>query len=184
MLIRCFVILWRRKRDSNPRNSYPFTAFRVRPVRPLRHFSSDWSTAKLRRIFLPAKAQCQKMKKPNGHEKKEFALWRRKSVRAERKQSYPKGERVGEVHGFSAVLAEFSKRLAEISASTADFRRMRLCVSGCDKGRFFSIREELQSVCAVSRMVKQKTPPTACVVGGAMKGGPEWAFLMMRTYFL
>ena len=29
----------RKKRDSNPRNSYPFTAFRVRPVRPLRHFS-------------------------------------------------------------------------------------------------------------------------------------------------
>ena len=85
---------------------------------------------------------------------------------------------------FCARLVEFSKRLAEISASTADFRGMRLCVSGCDKGRFFSIREELQSVCEVSRMVKQKTPPTACVVGGAMKGGPEWAFLMMRTYFL
>ena len=116
------------------------------------------------------------MKKPNGHEKKEFALWRRKSVRAEKKQSYPKGERVGEVQGFAAVLAEFSKRLAEISASTADFRGMRLCASGCDKGRFFSIREELQSVCGVSRMVKQKTPPMACVVGGAMKGGPEWAF--------
>ena len=29
----------RKKRDSNPRNSYPFTAFRVRPARPLRHFS-------------------------------------------------------------------------------------------------------------------------------------------------
>ena len=92
------------------------------------------------------------------------------------KRSYPKGERVGEVHGFSAVLAEFSKRLAEISASTADFRGMRLCVSGCDKGRFFSIREELQSVYEVSRMMKQKTPPTVCDVGGAMKGGPEWAF--------
>ena len=166
----------RRKRDSNPRNSYPFTAFRVRPVRPLRHFSSDWSTAKLRRIFLPAKAQCQKMKKPNGHAKKEFALWRRKSVRAERNKATPRAKEWGRMHGFSAVLAEFSKRLAEISASTADFRGMRLCVSGCDKGRFFSIREELQSVCGVSRMVKQKTPPTACVVGGAMKGGPEWAF--------
>ena len=111
-----------------------------------------------------------------GTRKKEFTLWRRKSVRAEKKQSYPKGVRVGEVHGFSAVLAEFSKRLAEISASTADFRGMRLCVSGCDKGRFFSIREELQSVYEVSQMMKQKTPPTACVVGGAMKGGPEWAF--------
>ena len=184
MLIRCFVILWRRKRDSNPRNSYPFTAFRVRPVRPLRHFSSDWSTAKLRRIFLPAKAQCQKMKKPNGHEKKEFALWRRKSVRAERKQCCPKGERVGEVHGFSAVLAEFSKRLAEISASTADFRGMRLCVSGCDKGRFFSIREELQSVCGVRRMVKQKTPPTAVCRWRSYEGWPGMGFQMMRTYFL
>ena len=29
----------RRERDSNPRNSYPFTAFRVRPDRPLRHLS-------------------------------------------------------------------------------------------------------------------------------------------------
>ena len=34
----CFVIL-RRGRDSNPRNSCPFTAFRVRPDRPLRHLS-------------------------------------------------------------------------------------------------------------------------------------------------
>ena len=88
------------------------------------------------------------------------------------------------IRGKSAVLPENSTSTAEISASTADFRGMRLCVSGCDKGRFFSIREELQSVCEVSRMVKQKTPPTACVVGGAMKGGPEWTFLMMRTYFL
>ena len=100
----------------------------------------------------------------------------KKKRESREKTKLPKGERVGEVHGFSAVLAEFSKRLAEISASTADFRGMRLCVSGCDKGRFFSIREELQSVCEVSRMVKQKTPPMACVVGGAMKGGPEWAF--------
>ena len=29
----------RRDRDSNPGNSYPFTAFRVRPDRPLRHLS-------------------------------------------------------------------------------------------------------------------------------------------------
>ena len=107
---------------------------------------------------------------------KRICIVAKKKRESREKQSYPKGERVGEVHEFSAVLAEFSKRLAEISASTADFRRMRLCVSGCDKGRFFSIREVLQSVCEVSRMVKQKTPPTACVVSGAMKGGPEWAF--------
>ena len=119
-----------------------------------------------------------------GTRKKEFTLWRRKSVRAERKQSYPKGERVGEVHGFSAVLAEFSKRLAEISASTADFRGMRLCASGCDKGRFFSIREELQSVCEVSRMVKQKTPPTAVCRWRSYEGWPGMGFQMMRTYFL
>ena len=31
--------LQRKVRDSNPRNSYPFTAFRVRPVRPLRQLS-------------------------------------------------------------------------------------------------------------------------------------------------
>ncbi|CCZ99362.1 resolvase domain [Alistipes sp. CAG:157] len=30
---------WRKERDSNPRYSYPYTAFRVRPVRPLRHLS-------------------------------------------------------------------------------------------------------------------------------------------------
>ena len=29
----------RKDRDSNPGNSYPFTAFRVRPDRPLRHLS-------------------------------------------------------------------------------------------------------------------------------------------------
>ena len=176
MLIRCFVILWRRERDSNPRNSYPFTAFRVRPVRPLRHFSSDWSTAKLLRIFLPAKARCQKMKKPNGHEKKRIYIVAKKKRESREKTKLPQGRKSGGGAWIFAVLAEFSKRLAEISASTADFRGMRLCVSGCDKGRFFSIREELQSVCEVSRMVKQKTPPTACVVGGAMKGGPEWAF--------
>ena len=34
----CFVVL-RRGRDSNPRYSCPYTAFRVRPVRPLRHLS-------------------------------------------------------------------------------------------------------------------------------------------------
>ena len=31
--------LLRRERDSNPRYSYPYTAFRVRPDRPLRHLS-------------------------------------------------------------------------------------------------------------------------------------------------
>ena len=31
----------RRDRDSNPGNSYPFTAFRVRPDRPLRHLSKS-----------------------------------------------------------------------------------------------------------------------------------------------
>ena len=30
----------RRERDSNPRYSYPYTAFRVRPDRPLRHLSN------------------------------------------------------------------------------------------------------------------------------------------------
>ena len=29
----------RKERDSNPRYSCPYTAFRVRPVRPLRHLS-------------------------------------------------------------------------------------------------------------------------------------------------
>ena len=36
--VTCFSIQ-RRGRDSNPRNSCPFTAFRVRPDRPLRHLS-------------------------------------------------------------------------------------------------------------------------------------------------
>ena len=34
--------LLRRDRDSNPGNSYPFTAFRVRPDRPLRHLSKNF----------------------------------------------------------------------------------------------------------------------------------------------
>ena len=34
-----FICPLRRERDSNPRNSCPFTAFRVRPDRPLRHLS-------------------------------------------------------------------------------------------------------------------------------------------------
>ena len=32
-------LFWRKDRDSNPGNSCPFTAFRVRPDRPLRHLS-------------------------------------------------------------------------------------------------------------------------------------------------
>ena len=35
----CFVCFLRKGRDSNPRYSYPYTAFRVRPDRPLRHLS-------------------------------------------------------------------------------------------------------------------------------------------------
>lgn len=34
----------RKDRDLNPRNSYPFTAFRVRPDRPLRHLSESKTT--------------------------------------------------------------------------------------------------------------------------------------------
>ena len=33
--------LWRKGRDSNPRYSCPYTAFRVRPDRPLRHLSFE-----------------------------------------------------------------------------------------------------------------------------------------------
>lgn len=33
------IHVWRKERDSNPRYSYPYTAFRVRPDRPLRHLS-------------------------------------------------------------------------------------------------------------------------------------------------
>ena len=36
----------RRERDSNPRYSCPYTAFRVRPDRPLRHLSSIFRTEK------------------------------------------------------------------------------------------------------------------------------------------
>ena len=36
----------RRDRDSNPRYSCPYTAFRVRPDRPLRHLSSIFRTEK------------------------------------------------------------------------------------------------------------------------------------------
>ena len=35
-----FVVFLRRERDSNPRYSCPYTAFRVRPDRPLRHLSN------------------------------------------------------------------------------------------------------------------------------------------------
>ena len=39
LMTNLLFFLQRKERDSNPRNSYPFTAFRVRPVRPLRHLS-------------------------------------------------------------------------------------------------------------------------------------------------
>ena len=95
MLIRCFVILWRRKRDSNPRNSYPFTAFRVRPVRPLRHFSSDWSTAKLRRIFLPAKARCQKKEETEWAREERICIVARKKRESREKTKLPQGRKSG-----------------------------------------------------------------------------------------
>ena len=38
-LIANFMPISRKDRDSNPGNSCPFTAFRVRPDRPLRHLS-------------------------------------------------------------------------------------------------------------------------------------------------
>ena len=43
---------WRRDRDSNPRYSCPYTAFRVRPDRPLRHLSFN-SGAKIAIILIP-----------------------------------------------------------------------------------------------------------------------------------
>lgn len=52
----------RRKRDSNPRYRYQYTAFRVRPIQPLWHSSKNLSNAakkeyaKLRRIRLQAKS--------------------------------------------------------------------------------------------------------------------------------
>ena len=36
---RHYAMMVRKVRDSNPRTSYPVTAFRVRPVRPLRQLS-------------------------------------------------------------------------------------------------------------------------------------------------
>ena len=36
---RHYAMMLRKVRDSNPRTSYPVTAFRVRPVRPLRQLS-------------------------------------------------------------------------------------------------------------------------------------------------
>ena len=44
----------RRERDSNPRYSYPYTAFRVRPDRPLRHLSNMFGL--LQSIYLSASA--------------------------------------------------------------------------------------------------------------------------------
>ena len=46
--------LVRKDRDSNPGNSCPFTAFRVRPDRPLRHLSGCKGNAFSRRLYHPA----------------------------------------------------------------------------------------------------------------------------------
>ena len=43
---------WRRERDSNPRYSYPYTAFRVRPDRPLRHLSGRFSVQMYKLFFI------------------------------------------------------------------------------------------------------------------------------------
>ena len=53
--VTCFSIQ-RRGRDSNPRNSCPFTAFRVRPDRPLRHLSF-FCGANIRTFFQNASAK-------------------------------------------------------------------------------------------------------------------------------
>ena len=45
------VAILRRERDSNPRYSYPYTAFRVRPDRPLRHLSFVFERANIAIIF-------------------------------------------------------------------------------------------------------------------------------------
>ena len=44
-----YLFLPRKARDSNPRYSYPYTAFRVRPIRPLWQLSK--ATAKLQTIW-------------------------------------------------------------------------------------------------------------------------------------
>ena len=44
----------RKERDSNPRYSCPYTAFRVRPDRPLRHLSNAFCGANVRIYFLIA----------------------------------------------------------------------------------------------------------------------------------
>ena len=43
--------LWRKERDSNPRYSCPYTAFRVRPDRPLRHLSNAFCGCKCTNLF-------------------------------------------------------------------------------------------------------------------------------------
>ena len=45
--------LLRKVRDSNPRNSYPFTAFRVRPDRPLRQLSFPQKRCKGSQLSIP-----------------------------------------------------------------------------------------------------------------------------------
>ena len=44
-------LVLRRERDSNPRYSCPYTAFRVRPDRPLRHLSFVFERANIAIIF-------------------------------------------------------------------------------------------------------------------------------------
>ena len=58
-----FQRLLRRERDSNPRYSCPYTAFRVRPDRPLRHLSLSFGSANIDiffhfHTFLPKKCAC------------------------------------------------------------------------------------------------------------------------------
>ena len=59
-----FLIYLRKERDSNPRYSYPYTAFRVRPIRPLWHLSK--STAKIDKKL--RKEQKEKETPPKNHE--------------------------------------------------------------------------------------------------------------------
>ena len=50
----------RKERDSNPRYSYPYTAFRVRPIRPLWHLSK--SDAKVNKIIDSKQGEIRKFK--------------------------------------------------------------------------------------------------------------------------
>ena len=68
-ICRVFAILFvfqRRERDSNPRYSCPYTAFRVRPDRPLRHLQSpgtknlSFGTANIDIFFYFSAFSCEK----------------------------------------------------------------------------------------------------------------------------